>query len=202
MTRLLTLVLLFVAGTVQAQNATYTWTPPTTNSDGSALPAAQIAGYNISCKFTPTDGTAGSCTLSKTSLAGGAATTDSLTATIPAVGGTLCVTLATRSTSGRVSGPSNEACKVFAAVDPNPPTNLRVVGININVAVSRTHSIAYLLDSLGRRSGTVAGFPVMGAKCTGAALFTYRGQSYHKFDTSRMVWWATAPTKDVAAPCA
>jgi hypothetical protein len=52
-----------LCGVVEAATVTLTWTPPTTRTDGSALPAAQIARADIydafGCSITPCPNPAG-----------------------------------------------------------------------------------------------------------------------------------------------
>lgn len=121
--------------------STVSWTPPTTYTDGSVLPAAALSGNKIGCLFTPTGGTAAPCTLSANTAAGSAS---SFTAnlTYPAVGGTACFTVI--ATAGGVdSAPSNATCKTLAALVPNPPTNVTVtVTLTLNLTSASPISVA------------------------------------------------------------
>lgn len=199
-----------------APAAVYQWDLPTSYDDNTTpLPPAKIAGYNItSCRFRPADGSADqACAgLSKTKFAGGTAITDTLTATIPTTGGQLCLRISTVDTNGAVAVvPSNEGCKPFAAINPLPPTNLRVVsiGIELRTADGTPVSIAYLVTPAGKLSSAVAGFVKVASPCIGEPVENYRGQEYRRFllehptrHISNVTWWKTQPTQEAAAPCA
>lgn len=202
--------------TPPAPNASYTWTPPTQFENNASLASSQIAGYEIGCRFVPVGGGADqACTLSKTAFAGGAAASDSLFATIPTAGGQLCLTLRTRATAaagGGLSSPSTEKCKSFGAVNPNPPTNLQVVKLDINVNLNSgdgfNRSVAYLLN--GSERGDLAGFVKVGTPCFGKRAFAFRGQNYYNFLLNHPtrgisnISWNTKPVgaTAVVAPCA
>lgn len=109
------------------------WVKPTTYSDGSALPATAITAYAIECTFTPTGGTASQCTQNASTFLG-STVTGSLTLTYPAIGGKACWRLRTVTGATVSTDPSNEACKDFAALSANPPTNLTVtVTVTVNI---------------------------------------------------------------------
>ncbi len=194
----LALLLLTVAGVAKAADMTVNWSIPTTYTDGSALPSSEIAGYSVTCRFTPTGGTGGACTLSKTSLAGGAATSDTLSATIPAAGGQLCLKLSTRLRSAALSTESAEACKTFAPLDPAPPTGVRVV----KVAVGVDHAPVYRIVNGNQRSDGVLGFVPVGRACTGRVAFRYRGMNFRRVEVKPGELWGTTDTRNLAAPCA
>lgn len=165
MTRLMKTALIIayalcLAGVARAQtppNLTITWAPQLKYTDGSTLLATDIAAYDVVCRFTPTGGTvAGACSLSKTALVGGTATTDSLTATIPAAGGALCVKLTTRLKSGAVSAESGESCKTYDPLSPMPPTGVRVVQIDVRLLRLERREIAL---------GDIVGSAILGSPC-------------------------------------
>lgn len=172
------------------------YSPPTTYEDDTPLPASAIAGYNVRCaSFTPTGGSAGTCpTIAPTSLPGNA-TGGTITLTIPGTGGVACFQVQTVATNGAVSPWSNQACKTFAPLTPNPPSNVTVaVVIGINMAP------VYSVTSTGKMS-TLMGFADLGAPCDEAELFTYRGLSFHEVAREHVRWWGSTKLR-VAAPCA
>lgn len=211
------LVLSSLSLVAEAQTAApYAWDAPTKWDNGTQLTPDQIAAYDITCRFKPLGG--GSdlpCTLSKTSFAGGSAVSDTLNATIPISGGDLCLTLVTRTTvalGAKLSIGSNETCRTYPGARPNPPTNFRSVAINVQIRLDShdgfDRTVAFQLDSLGRRSGTLCGFVKIGTPCTGEKLFTYRGQDYYRFlaahprtGAPNMAGWDTPSTENCAAPC-
>ena len=115
-------------------NATLSYQRPTTFTDGSALAAAQIASYTVTCTFRQTGQTATTpCTLSSTTIPGGTSSSGSVTLTYPAAGGEACFRLATNVNGYPPSDPSGESCKTFAAIQPSPPT-----GVTVTVIVAVT----------------------------------------------------------------
>lgn len=108
-----------------------TWTAPTSYTDNSPLPASAITAYVIDCTLTPTGGVAAPCVFTPASFLG-SAVTGTVSVTYPAQGGRACFSLRT-SVSGTLSAASNVTCKDFAALTPNPPTN---VTITISVTVN------------------------------------------------------------------
>ncbi len=191
-------VLLFLpfAAIAQAATGVLSFTPPTQYSDGSPLPAAAITGYDVQCsKWTPTGGVAATCTQFPAATLAGNATGGTLTGTVPATGGAACFQVRTKTASGAGAW-SAEACKTFAPLVPNPPSNVTVaVVIGINMAP------VYKVTSTGKRSADPAGFIAVNESCTGNVLFTYRGQSFRKVDFAKVQFWATVPDANVAAPC-
>jgi hypothetical protein len=192
-------VMLLLLLPLSAFAQTVTLTPPTKRIDGSALPASQIANYEVTCTgWTPTGGTRGTCTQFATqNIAGSGA---AITGTVPASGGTAFWVVRTRDTAGLLSAASAEVSKVFAnTVPPNPPTNV-VIAQAVGVPVSVVFKI--LLD--GSRSTAVAGFIQVGKPCIGATAFTYRNQPYMQVEQSDVVKFRTvvlSVTDRVAAPC-
>jgi hypothetical protein len=91
-----------------------TWVHPTQNTDGSALPLAQIASTQIS------SGSTGGPYGNTVTVAAPANT-----ATIPrsVSPGTVCYVAVTVTVTNQASSPSNEAC-VTVLAPPKPPTNL------------------------------------------------------------------------------
>ena len=127
LTNLLTMVIGLVlavaltACSIKAQTssdtATFTWTAPTTFTDGTTIPTSDVITYDT---FV---GTAG-----KGSEPGGPTAAGLSVLTWIGSGyapGTTVCGVVTAIVNGVMSSPSNEACKSFPAV-PNPPTNLAV----------------------------------------------------------------------------
>jgi hypothetical protein len=90
--------------------ATLTWTPPTSRTDGTALPPDQIAGADVfdSASLTPT------VPVGSVSGASGSFTTDILAV------GVHNFTVITRDTTGHSSAASNMASATVPAVLANP----------------------------------------------------------------------------------
>ena len=103
-----------------ANPSKFTWTDPTTNTDGSALGSGEVTGYLVGVR--PASGTAG--TYPSTALAPPTATSELVSAVAPAItaSGTYFAAIQTQSTSNGNSAWSSEINVVFAAA-PNPPTN-------------------------------------------------------------------------------
>jgi hypothetical protein len=118
-------------------NATINYTPPTQYEDGTTLPATAIAGYAVSCTFTPNGGGAASaCALDVTQIPGGTSRSATVKVTYPVVGGTACFVLKTVTTSGAQSdGSQPPACQPLPAVQPNDPTNLTItITLALNIS--------------------------------------------------------------------
>ena len=179
------------------------FTPPVARVDGTPLPASQISGYDVRCSsWTAPGGVAGVCPagmFSSVSL-GAAATGATLSATIPATGGTICFQVATKDTSTpvQVSAWSAEGCKTYAAAPPNPPTNVTIaVVIGLNMAP------ALALTATGKNSYAVAGYAPLDYVCNGPAVFTYKGKTWRQSADIPVTYWpGVAPANGVAVPCA
>lgn len=178
---------------VSAMAATLSYTPPTTYTDGSPLPAADILGYEFRCGA----GTSAGVSCTPLTLPG-TATGGTMVITGPAAGFTACVEGATRVAAGLGPYSSPPACKTFAAIPPNPPGNVTIaVVIGINMAP------VFKLTSTGKRSPEAAGFVAVDTPCKGNVLFYYRGDGYRKVDPFYVRWWGDiVPSDNVAAPCA
>jgi hypothetical protein len=183
------LCLLF-SGLAQAATVTVSWTNPTTNTDGSALPASAIT------RTTIVYGTTSAMTSNKV-VTGSATST-----TLDLAPGTWYV--AAKSTAnGNDSNLSAVVTYVVAQPTPNPPTGLSVVAVvaGLNMAP------AYKILADGSRSTVVAGFVKVGTACSGPVVFTYRNKGYRAVPNKAVSWWS--PTladvrspPPVAAPCA
>lgn len=117
-------VALAVASVALAEVLTATWENPTTNTDGSAIPATG-AGSLASSRLEY-----GTCTGSGSTLALGTklgevvTNTNGTTAKTPDLApGTYCGQVRVTNTYGSESDPSPVAQKVVAAPKPNKPTN-------------------------------------------------------------------------------
>jgi hypothetical protein len=193
---ILILSLLPLSAIAQAATGALSLTPPTQYTDGSPMPASAITGYDVQCTtWTPTGGAAVSCTQFPNVLLPGTATGGTLAGTIPATGGKACFHLRTK-TAPADSAWSNDACKTFAPLVPNPPSNVTVaVVIGINMAP------VYKVTATGKRSPDPAGYIALNESCIGNVLFTYRGFSWRKVDASKVAWFGVVPDSNVAGPC-
>ena len=106
------LVAIAIANIVKADTLDITWTAPTQRVDGTALTAAEIAGYQLAWSVK------GVSQPVKTIPPGTAYTLDT-----GALYGKTCVTLATIDTDGLLSDPTPSVCR---NAKPNPPSNLKV----------------------------------------------------------------------------
>jgi hypothetical protein len=95
---------------VAAVEKTFSWTAPTAYTDGTPLPAAQIAGYTLNCSPTRTLAIAGAVTTFKADFGPGSHT---------------CA-LVTRAANGQVSAPSNSVNFTVPQPVPNAATGLSV----------------------------------------------------------------------------
>lgn len=197
----LTLILLsLLCGYAYGQTSAVTFTPPTTRSDGSALPSSQIAGYDVQCaSWAGAGGLAGTCPpgmLLTSTLPGGSSAGGPVSLSIPGTGGTVCLRLVTTDTAGLKSDPSLPGCKTFAPIKPSPPTNVTVA-----VVIGLSHAPVLPIAANGARGTTILGFVRVGLECTGAPAFTYRGRTWRQVSTLPVQWWNSAPTAAAAAPC-
>lgn len=175
-----------------AATANLSFSRPTTYTDGSALAAADITGYEFRCGA----GTSAGVVCTNLSLPG-SALSGAMTVTGPSSGFTACIEGRTLVAGGPGPYSSPPACKTFPALVPSPPGNVTVaVVIGINMAP------VFKLTSTGKRSTAVAGFVPVGIACYDDVVFTYRGKSWRRVDVEDVRWWKTTPTPNVAAPCA
>jgi hypothetical protein len=106
--KLFVALLALVALPALAVEKTFTWVAPTTNTDGSALPAAQITGYVLTCGATVVPIT-GAVTTFKRDFGPG----------------TYTCSLQARA-NGQTSAPSNSVSFVVPQPTPSPPSGLSV----------------------------------------------------------------------------
>lgn len=181
---------LLVAGVVQAAVRTVSWVNPTTNTDGSALPATQITSTTVVW------GTS-SAAMTNSKVVTGAATST----TIDLAPGTWFVGARTTA-NGNTSLVSNIVQVVIPQPTPNPPVvTVQAVVAGLNMAP------AFKILADGTRSSVIAGFVPVGTGCGGPILFTYRKIGYRIVPRETVRWW-NPPLADVqspppvAAPCA
>lgn len=121
------LLLLSSVATAGTGVANLTWVNPTAYTDGTVLPATAIAETQVYCDWTGTNSTTVTpCTAATPAAFAGSVTTGTQTFTYPAGGGKACWYVRTRVGSA-VSDPSSpKACKDFAPLAPNSPSNVTV----------------------------------------------------------------------------
>jgi hypothetical protein len=113
---------LCVVGIAQAATVTVNWTPPTTNTDGSAIPATGVGSLTIyRVEYGTCNGAAFGTKVGEVTRAAPATGT-----TLNLQPGTTCVRAFVSNTYDSESAASNVASKVVAPPVPNPPTNLTV----------------------------------------------------------------------------
>jgi hypothetical protein len=181
---------LLLAGISQAAVRTVSWTHPTTNTDGSALPVSQISRTTIAWGSSEAD-------MPNTKIVTGTATST----TIDLPPGTWYV-------AGRTTANGNDGnySRPVQVVIPQPTPNPPVVTVQAVVA-GLNMSPAYKILSDGSRSQVVAGFVPVGTACSGPVVFKYRNRPYRKIAAKDVKWWnptladvQTPPP--VAAACA
>lgn len=166
---------------------------PTARTDGSPLPASEIASYQINCTFTPTGGAAAPCAgLSPSSFPG-----SSLGGPVSfnaSQDGQVSISLVTVDTAGRQSAPSNAASKPISIAPPNPPVN-----VTIAAASGFIQTPVFSLTANNSR-GTYFGMIDLGKPCTGPVLFRYRSRDFREVSKSDVHFWGSTSLR-VAAPC-
>lgn len=182
---LLAALLLAVVGVAGAAIRTVSWTNPTQNADGSALPASAIA------RTTVVWGPSATQLTSSKAVAGAATAT-----TLDLAPGTHYV--AARTTA---NGTDSDLSNIVQVVVPQPKPNPPVVTVTEVVAGVRD-TPAFRLTAAGGRGSAVVGFVPAGTACVGPQLFTYRGKGYRKVPVTAVKWWATQATDQVVAACA
>lgn len=154
-----------------AADAHVTWTNPTTNTDGSAIPASgagALTGTRVeygSCNGTAFGTATGSVTVNAP------ATTATITGFVP--GATHCFRAFSRNSYGGESAASNVAAKTFPTPTPNPPT------------LNATITTAYELNGI-KGDGTVLLGRAVGQVAIGAPCLDYR------FDTNKGTYYGIA----------
>jgi hypothetical protein len=181
---------LLVAGISQAAVRAVSWTHPTANTDGSALPLAQITRTVVVWGASAT-------AMTSSKIVTGTATST----TIDLAPGTWFVG-ARATANGNDSAVSNIVQVVIPQPTPNPPVvTVQAVVAGINM------SPAYKILADGTRSQVVAGFVPVGVTCDGPAVFKYRELTYREIPANKVRWWrptladVRSPPR-VAVPCA
>ena len=158
----------FMSMTAFAADAVVSWTNPTQNTDGSAIPASgagSLTGTRVeygTCNGTAFGSSAGSVTVNAPAT----------TVTIPgfAAGATNCFRAFARNTFGNESLASNVVAKTFPTPTPNPPV------------LSATITVAYELNGI-KNDGTImlgraVGQVELGAPCLDYVFETNKGRYY------------------------
>jgi hypothetical protein len=89
---------------------------------------------------------------------------------------------------------TNDACKVFPALVPNPPSGV-TVAVVIDFNISPVYSVAS-----NNTLGTFMGFAQPGTPCYGEVLTTYRGATFREVQKDDVKLWAKTASR-LAAPC-
>lgn len=193
MRKILVLVGLLLSTIANAASLNVSWSNPSSNVDGSAIPASGPGS------LTGTRVEYGSCNGSAFGVASGQqiVLAPASNASFPNIGpGSYCVRAFAQNTFGSESAASNVASKIVPAPVPNPPVLVvaTVAGVD--------QPAVFLLTASNTRSSTVAGFADVGTECLGPELFRYRTVGYRRVDPANVHWWKTTPTQNAAAPCA
>lgn len=191
-----------IEGSGQITSADLSWTPPTQNTDGSAL--TDLAGYRVFYGASPSV-LVQTIQLDNPGLV--AYTVENLTP------GTWYFAIRAFNEDGIESALSNVASKTIGegtanqqgtffatrAVDVSKQPQAPVLTVLEPVA-GITQVPVFAVTSSGNRSTAIAGFVAAGTACIGERVFGYRGFGYHLVPREAVTWWDTEP-KDVAAPC-
>ena len=180
--------------------AKLTWERPTQRTDGSALPANELASFRLyvagtnTPPATPTETIGGSLLewmhypapgpkffwLSAVDTAGRESVkTSSVTLNVQAYN----------------AGASAVATPIAG---PTPPLNLQVT---VPVVAGANMTPVFKLKADGTRQEAVAGYVPINVICTGRVAFTFRGDRYREVDPSHVQWWDVKPSERVYAPC-
>lgn len=149
------------------------WDAPQAYTDGTALRVPLT--YRVTIDGAPV-ATVPGLTYSASGLAAG-----EHCATVAAIAG------------DQVSEDPAPVCKVVA-----PPPSGPVV---VPVVPGLGDSPVYSITAAGGRGAAVVGFARVGATCSGAVVYRYRGASYRRVDPAAIRWWQTGPTTNAAAAC-
>lgn len=166
-----------------AEPRTVSWQLPTTNTNGSALPASQITRTTIYWGASQT-------AMTNSRAVTGAATST----TIDLAPGTYFIG-AKVTANGNESAMSNVQTVTIAQPTPNPPTGLTVQAVVAGLNMSP----AYKILKSGERSQVVSGFVTVGTPCEGPVVFRYRDRDYREVSARKVKWW-NPPLADVRTP--
>ncbi len=180
-----------------AADITTTWTQPTQNVDGSAIPATgtgRLTGNRVewgTCTGTAPNYTFGTAAGQQSFAVPTAAYT------VPNLApGTHCFRAYASTTYGE-RGPSGVAAKVIAPPLPAPPTGLTVTQA---VIAGMQQTPVYSVTASGSLS-TLMGFADVGVACVGPVLATYRGAKFRQVARADVKMWGSTSLR-LAAPCA
>lgn len=189
MKRLIALLAGLLPIAVLAATATVSWAPPTTNTDGSAIPASgpgSIASARVewgSCSGANVFGVRAGDVI---------VPAPATSTTIPdlAAATTYCFRVFARNTYGVESDASNVAAKLTPTPTPNPPV------------LSATITVAYEAIQQGRTLtlGRVVGTVELGAPCINNVIETRQG-AYYEIARSEVIL-TRAPKGVLVTQCA
>jgi hypothetical protein len=141
------LLALCITGIAQAATVTVTWVLPTTNTDGSTIPATGAGSLaSVRVEYGTCNGTAFGTKAGEVSRPG-----NSTTATLNLQPGTTCVRAFATNTYGIESPASNVASKVVDPPTPNAP-QLTTIAAAVFEVVPNERTFAF---DRGRQVGTV-----------------------------------------------
>lgn len=183
-------IALMVAIPAHAADATVSWTPPTANTDGSAIPASGAGS------LTGTRVEWGSCSGAAFGTAAGTVTVPAPAATTTITGlgvATYCFRAFARNSYGVESLASSVVSKTIPAPTPNPPV------LAVPVIAGMLQTPVYSVAANGNMS-TFVGFTDVGAQCSGPVLFTYRTKQFREVPRASVKLWGSTSLR-LAAPC-
>jgi hypothetical protein len=183
-------------------SATVSWAAPTTNTDGT--PLTNLAGFKVYHALT----SAGVATAVPTVI--NSPTTTTFSATGLAVGthfygATAFNTLGAESalsnigskaiTSAGLSGAASATVTVGSV--PSPPSNLTIA-----VIVGSNYQPVYrpFFDPMRSFAPVLVGLVPVGTQCYGPVVFKYRGATFRRIPSTKVLWWSS-PILNVAAAC-
>lgn len=159
-----------------AGDATVTWTPPTQNTDGSAL--TNLAGYQI------VYGTSAAALTQAIQVPSPSTTTYTVT-NLPT--GTWYFAVKAYNSANTYSDISNVASKVVSVAPPAPPTNLHVIDV-----------VVYQVIGTANKFGLI---PVGTVPATTSCISDQSVNGYNAVDRNVVTWYGSVKPQVVVALC-
>jgi hypothetical protein len=188
------LLMVAVCSAVKAADATVSWVHPTTNVDGSAIPASGAGS------LTGTRVEWGTCTNLVWATKVGESVVPAPAASYTIAGlapGTYCTRAYSRNTyavESAVSTITALSSKTVLPPVPNPPT-----GVAVAVIAGMLQTPVYSVAASGAMS-TFVGFTDVDTQCSGPVLFTYRTKQFREVQRASVKLWGATSLR-LAAPC-
>ena len=177
---------------VLAGVAVVSWSPPTTNTDGSGIPSSgpgSITEHRVQYGTCASGGGFG--TASGQVIVAMPATSVEINSFTN--GQTVCFRAFAKNTYGLESAASNVASKTFSPPTPRPPVLVVVDTVAYDLRLGRD-----LVARLGRDVGSVAA----GTECSGTAMVVTRRAAYYVIDNASVSFNKEPRSSVIVARCA